>query len=404
MKKNLKHNIFLLLLCCCSWLSNQAQQGFRNKAMLDSIPAPGFYQINLSPVVSAALQPDMRDIRIADASGKQVPYILKSDLPVFSENKFTELPVVSVKKEKDGQTHIIIKNTLARTLQELLLIIKNTDADRSVTLSGSDDNQQWFIIKEHIYLNSFFSNTSDRFVQSLIFPASSYHYFKIIINGKDVLPVNIVKTGVYEQSVRTGKYEPVPIPVVTQKDSSDKFSYVFVQFTDHYFIDRLVLQVKGPKFYNRAVDIYAGSAGLQQSGFTLSSEKEAILPVTIKTDRLLLKIRNDDNPPLQINAVTGFQLNRYLLAYLEKSATYQLLFADSTASLPVYDLENFKDSIAGNAAVLGYGIIGNNILPAKKAGPEKSNSKMLIWMAIGLAVFVLLLLSYKLTGEIKKSN
>jgi len=99
MKKNLKHNIFLLLLCFCSWLSNQAQQGFRNKAMLDSIPAPGFYQINLSPVVSAALQPDMRDIRIADASGKQVPYILKSDLPVFSENKFTELPVVSVKKE-----------------------------------------------------------------------------------------------------------------------------------------------------------------------------------------------------------------------------------------------------------------------------------------------------------------
>jgi len=404
MKKNLKHNIFLFLLCCCSWLSNRAQEGFRSKAILDSVPASGFYQVNLLPALSASLQPDMRDIRIVDAAGKQVPYILKSDLPVFKDNRFTELPILSVKKEKDGQTHVVIENTRHLVLEELLLIIKNTDADRTVTLSGSDDNQQWFVIKEHIYLNSFFSNESDRYVQTLIFPASSYRFFKIIINGKDLLPLNIVKAGVYEQSLRTGKYGPVPAPLLTQKDSSDKFSYVWLQFANHYFIDKLVLQLKGPRFYNRAVDIYAGRAGLQQGSFTISSGKEAILPVNVKTDRLLLKIRNDDNPALQIDTATAFQLNRYLLTYLEKATAYQLLFADSAASSPVYDLENFKDSIAGNAMALNYSSIEKNITQVKNTEQKKNDGKILIWLAIGLAVVVLLLLSYKLTGEIKKSS
>src|SRR5450432_589587 len=99
MRKKPKHNIFLLLLCCCTWINSGAQQGFRNKTILDSIPASGFYQVNLLPAVIAALQPDMRDIRIMDARGKQVPYILKSDLPAFKENKFTAFPILSVKKE-----------------------------------------------------------------------------------------------------------------------------------------------------------------------------------------------------------------------------------------------------------------------------------------------------------------
>jgi hypothetical protein len=385
---------------CCLLSGGSAQTSFRKNVRLDSTKTPGFYQVNLSPAVCAALQQDMRDIRIIDATGKQVPYILRSDLPIFKDSKFTGLPVISVRKETDRQTHIVIENTLRQPLHELLLIIKNTDADRSVTLSGSDDNKSWFVIKEQIYLARSFSGTTDRSVQSLDFPASNYHYFKIIINGKDVLPVNIVKAGIYEESLRAGKYLPLPGTFILQKDSSDKYSYVYIRFNDFYFIDRLVIQVKSPRFYKRNAGIYTGNGTLLGS-FVISSEKEPVFPVDVKTNEILLKIRNNDNPPLQINNAAGYQLNKYLITYLEKPGVYRLLFSDSTATVPEYDLETFKDSIAANITLLRYGSIEKNILPAKKIVPRETDSRKLIWMAIGIAIVMLLLLTYKLTNEIK---
>ena len=370
---------------------------------MDSVPAAGFYQLNLLPHLAASLQPDMRDIRIVDATGKQIPYILKADPPIFKENKFTALPVIAVKKEADRQTHIVIENTLHRSLNQLLLIIKNTDAGRSVTLSGSDDNNNWFVIKEHIYLNNFVSSKTDRFIRSLDFPLSSYRYLKIIINGKDLLPLNIVQAGVYEQTQLTGKYLPLPPPLLLQKDSTDKSTYVSARFGHAYFTDRVIITVNGPKFYNRQAEIYDNAAGTHVllARFNISSDRETMVPLAAKTNRLLLKINNDDNPPLRVSAISAFQLNRYLITYLEKNAAYQLLFDDSTATAPVYDLEVFKDSIAGNAIPLLYGAIEKNKPAPKKLPANTTGNKVIIWMAIGFAVTILLLLSYKLLGDIK---
>ena len=104
-----------------------------------------------------------------------------------------------------------------------------------------------------------------------------------------------------------------------------------------------------------------------QSSFTISSDKETVVPVKLKTKKLLFKVSNNDNQPLQANAIDAFQLNKYLLAYLEKNvALTRLVFSDSAATVPSYDLESFKDSIAGNAPNLSYGVIEKNILPEKR--------------------------------------
>ena len=404
MKNMAKFNLILPWIFCCAWSGLQAQQGFQRRAMLDSVQAPGFYQINLLPNLTAALRSDMTDLRIK-GNGKEIPYILKSDVPFFNEDKFKELPILSARREADGQTHIVIENKLRLTLDELTLVIKNTDADRIVTLSGSDDNIKWFVIKEHIFLNSYFNNSTDRFVQALTFPKSTYYYFKIIINGKNLLAVNIIKAGIYEQSLRRGKYFPVPAPLLFQNDSSNKYSYITARFNDNYFVDRLVLQVKGPKFYKRAAELYTDEGGVQvlRGSFLITSEKESVVPVTVKAKRLLIRISNNDNPPLHIDSIAAFQLNKYLLAYFEKGNDYQLLFTDSAVAAPVYDLEAFKDSIQGVAGLLQYGIIEKVVPPQRKAAAANDYSKTVIWIAIAAAVFLLLFLSYKLIADIKKT-
>ncbi|HSC38422.1 MAG TPA: hypothetical protein VLD19_11135, partial [Chitinophagaceae bacterium] len=265
MKKKLLNKISAFSLLACSCLQSPAQMGFQYRAALDSVSQNGFYQINLLPGLAARLQPNLADIRIVDTAGKQVPYILKSDTPSFTQEWFSDLPIISNKKEADRQTHVVIENVPGKELSELLLVIKNTDAKRTVSLSGSDDNRNWYIIKENILLADMFIAEGDHFIQALRFPNSKYRYFKLTINGKDVLPVNIIKAGFFGKSLVSGTYVPVPGPRIVYKEEG-KYTYMFLRFDDNYFIDRLMLQsgFGGTRFYYRTLLIYAGAIGSEK--------------------------------------------------------------------------------------------------------------------------------------------
>jgi hypothetical protein len=405
MNQNRLNKLYILSAALLLCLQSTAQKGFLYKASLDTVPQQGFYQIVLRPPLAARLQPGLQDIRIADAAGKQVPYILKSDIPSFSESRFRAFPILSNKKEADRQTHVVIENNSGQPLSELLLVIKNTDANRTATLSGSDDSQHWYVIKENIVLNHFFTTEGDHFIQALDFPASGYRYFKIILNGKDLLPVNIVRAGVYEQSFINGKYMPLSPPRLLQKDSGDKYSYVFLRFDDDYFIDRLELHITGPRFYKRTLSIYAGHIGsaLETGEYTIRPDTPAVFPVGVKTNHLLLKIQNDDNPPLQVSTAAAFQLNKYLFTWLEKGKAYTLLFGDSSAIAPVYDLAYFKDSIGNTIESLAYGKTEyNKREPALAPAPKRS--RWAIWAALAAVSIVLLLLTAKMTRQINQRN
>ncbi|MBS1566029.1 MAG: hypothetical protein JST39_16695 [Bacteroidetes bacterium] len=403
MEQRKRNKLLLSALCLLLFHPGTAQKGFLYRAALDTVAQPGFYEIVLRPALAAQLQPGMQDIRIADANGRQVPYILKADIPSFSESRFREFPILSSRKEADKQTHVIIANNSGAALSELLLIIKNTDASRNVTLSGSDDSTHWYVIRENIALSHFFTTEGDHFVQALDFPLSNYRFFKVILNGKDLLPVNIVRAGVYEQSFINGRYLPLSRPRLLQKDSGDKYSYVFLRFDAAYFIDRLALQVSGPKFYKRTMWIYTGSIGAVQEvgSYIIQTDTPAVFNAGVKTDHLLLKIENDDNPPLHVDSVEAFQLNRYLYAWLEKGRGYSLLFGDSSATTPVYDLQYFKDSATGQARLLSYAKPVYN-KREEKALVAGARSRWPIWVSLGVVSVLLLLLTAKMTRQINQ--
>ena len=395
--------LFSVIIFIFLAFNSTAQNNFKYSAELDTINASGFYQILLLPEVVSKLQPNFADIRIINTERKQIPYLLQTDKPVFRRDYFTEMPIISTKKEADKQTHVVIENKAGRAINELILIIKNADASRSITLSGSDDKKQWYVIKENIFLNNLFTTTDDRFVQVLSFPSSKYVFFKIIIHGENVLPVNIISAGVYGQNLINGKFILVPAPAISQKDSSDGFSYVTLQFNDTYAVDRLELQVNGSKFFKRRIQIYNKDEVLDGSkdAFVASSEP-AVFLMSLKAGKLLLKIQNGDNPPLKITAASAFQLNRYLLAWLEKNIDYKIVFSDSLATLPHYDLEFFKDSIRSMVPLTYASIQKNNI--DQKQNNIASDNKKWMWLIIIVVLIGLLFFTYRITKEINNKQ
>lgn len=380
-----------------------AQNSFVYKASLDTINQSGFFNISLAPNIIAKCKNELEDVRIKDDGSHEVPYILYTEAARPNEESFTEFPL----SYSENRSAIILNNILPNSISKLFLLIKNSEAQRVATLSGSDDALHWFIIKENIVLQNEYNAGSDAFVQSVSFPPSSYKYFRIIMPGKNILPLNIIKAGVYRQSFSGNVYDSVPAPDIIQKDSSDKKSYCYLSFPDEYVIDKLSLVFSGSKYYKRSVAVFdKNTVGPPLTYDTIFSAKQAGIEFHVKTNRLLLVVENKDNAPLTLQSVSAYGLHTSVTAYLEKGKKYALYFGDSTAIAPSYDLEYFNDSIGNNIQSLQLKSIEKIKPGSDKKNEESDTNKWLLWGIILAVLLLLLYFSLRMIKDIshKKNN
>lgn len=405
MKKRNRFKFCLLAFGFFSALQAQSQKHFAYKGAIGTIKETKFYKINLSPEVVAKCKRGLDDIRIFDEEGKQVSYILKNDLPVFTRENFIVFPVIKATKEKDKQTHITLQSAIDKPIDNLLLFVKNTEAQRAFNISGSNDSLHWFIIKENIYLDNSFKADGETIIQSLSFPASNYKYFQLTILGDDVLPFNVAKAGIYKEDLIYGRYIQIPAPQISQIDSSNKMSYVRVHLDDKYLVNKIIIDVDGMKYYKRKFSLFEQNKmndflleGYLSSGFT----KEFI--VNAKADKFLLTINNEDNSPLKIKAVHAFQLKTYLLAYLQDGKNYSVKFGDSSLQAAKYDLSFFADSAGKSPAEIFVKNFEKNTSVVSTNSSSTKNDKLFLWTSIAVVLAALLYFTFKLMREVNKKS
>jgi len=393
--------ILLNMLCICA----AAQQQFKYKAALDSVVQNGFYTIHLPPVMIAKCQPQLEDIRVKDNAGNEAPYIINQQTNTFTATTIITLPFITANKPGS----VVLQNNSSKGTNELVFFIKNTAATRTVTLSGSDDAVHWFVIKENIALARDNNDNEDTFfTQTIHFPFSSYHYFQISMQGKDsLLPLNIFKAGVYRTtSTLHDSLDVITPPNIIQHDSTDKRSYIWLNFDNHYRIDKLQLYLTGTKFFNRPFTLYNavdGAPGALISGNITSGDSSATLNVQAKTNALLLVIDNRDNTPLTLNKAAAYQLPVNLVAYLDSGKTYNLFFGDSALQAPIYDLQYFKDSIYANTRPLAITTMEKTVVAAAaKTGLHFSG--WLLWSIIIAVLLLLIYFSFALLKDINRKT
>lgn len=399
------HKILIVVIYFFIAIQVHCQNNFAYKANLGEIKETRFYKIDLPPQVIAKCRPGLDDMRIFDESGKQVSYILKNDLPAFKKENLTEFSIIRNQREKDKQTHIVLQNITNKSVSNLLLFIKNTDVRRAFSISGSNDTLHWFIIKESIYLDNSFSRNDENIIQTLSFPQSDYKYFQLTILGENLLPFNIVKAGIYNEDVIYGKYAKIPGPGIFQKDSSNKKSYILLNFDDIYQINKLDLELEGAKYFKRKLSILESNKtnyDLLLNSY-LGSDSSNSFIIDSKNNQLQIIIDNEDNIPLKVKTVNAFQLNTCLLTYLRSGEKYFLKFGDSTIPAPKYDLQFFSDSIEKNPLELSVdGIEKNKIVNNVSNRDVSKNNHFLLWIIMGVILIILCFFTFKMIGEVNK--
>lgn len=400
-----KNSIALVALFFGLIFSASAQKTFKYGANLQKVDSTGFYRINLQPAFIAKAKGDMADIRIADAKGNFVPYIQAGSLPQKDQKSFVVFNTIDARLATDTGTTYIVENKTGLPLDRLWIKLQNTAVQRKVNLMGSDDLKQWFAIQENIPLQEAVQNSEGTYMQSLSFPASSYRYFKILVDDKNKTPIKFLQAGIYTEYAATLAYIPIPGLRFTHVDSN-KATFITIKLNDNYQVNKLHLNITAPKYFKRNVTIYQVINGYREAILEaeLNSVKNNDLLFAAKAKELQVQISNGDNQPLVISGINAYQSDEYVISYLEGKQSYHLLAGDSTAQAPEYDLKFFADSIKDNIPAISHGAITKNSIVIAEKPKAAKDYTVLIWLAIIAAVGVLLLLTLKMTKEVGKKK
>ena len=200
----------VLLICCLFCYSNIFAQQFRWNATVDSIENDGYYDILLSPQITSKMSANFADIRLLDFLGKEVPYVLNTEKHALRQTLFHEYEIIAKEHQNDWDyTRIVIHNKNRKIIDNFSVIIKNADVNKWLKLNGSDDNQNWYVIKDNYFFQSFFSTNETSEIRVLNFPPVNYEYFELLISDHFDKPLNILKIGYYDEQIEEGKFSEI---------------------------------------------------------------------------------------------------------------------------------------------------------------------------------------------------
>lgn len=404
-------NRFLLAvsLVCISGITANADD-FKVTSKLDSVKTAGYYKILLDPDIISYAGNDYADIRLINSKGIEIPYIFREEFPASSSTGFMEYNIIE--NEYSGskkRSRIVIHNQQKRILSDLILVLRNSGIEKEITLKGSDNNKEWFIItKGYPVKAGIYGETAGLFIFSI--PKSDYEYFEISTNDKKSDPIQIVKAGYYDTKIIQGLYTEVPAGKVSQTDSSNKKTYLKIEFQRPYEFSKIELNISGPDVYKRSVFLGYFTEKNNKRVFEIfnSYELSSLSPSIWETEKQKLKeltiiIENYDNSPLKADAVKFYQLNKYLIAKLDPGETYFVKAGNKTLKHPEYDLKYFANSISDSIQLIktkSSELDENN----KSSVTEVVFTKTILWIVIAVVVLLLGFFSIRMIREMGRNK
>ncbi|MEA2041521.1 MAG: hypothetical protein U9N85_03075 [Bacteroidota bacterium] len=404
-----KISITLLLLLTVG--SNFAQD-YHYQADIPVVSNSGFYKIFLSPEVTSKLQYNFPDIRLWNSSSEEIPFVFEVEKKMKNKDSVVFLTVLKNKhKALKSHTEVLIENDSLKTMANFAFLTDNIGVRKWIKLVGSYDKKEWYIIKDNFPVQTMNSDSSKSEILINNIPESQFKYYKVFFYDYNNTAVNIYSSYTYISDMAQENYVELPQPTISHLDTLNRTNVVLT-FDDSQFIDRLKLNVQGPKYFLRSAvlskirDVGEEAGGMYYDQIEKEIKIGSELSNTVnlsqyKAKQVKLTIDNRDNQPLRITDVKAYQQRTYIVAYLAAGKSYQLMFSDNQAEFPVYDLEYFTSKIPEEAIVLRVtNIEETNFRPAGVLRSKLWNIPLYyLWIGIGSVGLLLLYISGRVVFE-----
>ncbi|MFB9057788.1 DUF3999 family protein [Mariniflexile ostreae] len=379
----------------------------------------GLYRIRIPQNIRSYATKDLRDFRVWDTKGQQVPYFIQptSDYKKTKVSDFEAFPIISNTRIADSNATYIFKNSY-KTLDKAVLLIANYQGNKTYRLEGSNDQEHWFGLVNSGQLNQLSHAIETRVYKTIHFPVCSYPYLKIVFDDRHSLPINLLEIGIANTEtldIVPVTMENVPVESITFLEK-DKKTQIHARFERPEGIDQIQMVITAPDLYSRNAELYTLKEEEVKrrletyreyiATFTIRSDKALVfdLPTTIEQD-IYLEIDNKDNPKLHISDIHFMQAPVYLVASLKQGEPYKVTAGNDNLNFPDYDIFDATNTTKNELPIAEINTVAYQqpVTKAKDAIPFWQQS-WFMWCCIGLAAIMISYFAFSLLKDLSKNK
>lgn len=318
---------------------NVFAQQYAVQVEVNPVERTGFYRIFLNPTVTGKTQNQLQDIRLFDEKNNEIPIHLSCEDIKKREAIFEAFDV-----KKQAESNLIFEKKHHNPFSKIVMRVKNRDLTKHFRIQGSNDLKSWTTFNKDFEWNPLRSakNHKDTIQEHIIdIGENNYKYFKIVYLDSLRQNFDFVGLGTHHKTLLETIYSPIKEPLFEQYfDEKSKQSVFMFSFYQHHFLDRLELtfnkhdiKVKNEaKLYQVYEENGQQKERLLKTFFINDKEKTVIEFEKLFVKKMILRIEHLEKEPLILKKIEGYELKKYLIAYLYRSKKYTLKLGNDILS------------------------------------------------------------------------
>lgn len=360
-----------------------------------------WHKLTLPNAVFGKVNPNISDLRIygiAKSDTIEAPYFLR----VLSEkvvHKMIPFEIINKTKNENGY-YFTFQVDAEDAINQIKLNFDNTNFDWKVELQGTQNQQEWFTILEDYRILSIKNETTDFKFTTLNFQKAKYQFFRLLIKSNERPELQSAKLSKHE--ITEGNYNSHNIKKTKiTEDKQLKTTTVNLELEQAVVLSHLNIDVSNTFDYYRSLKIeYKNDSVKTEKGWKyyyqtiFNGTLNSLETNRFKTPNTIAKhfrimIANGDNQPLDINGVSAKGYKYQMIGRFTEAADYMLVYGNSKARKPSYDINKFEQKVSKKIKALKIGeeqVIVKSEQP--KVKPLFENSYWL-WGIIGLVILLL---------------
>lgn len=396
--------IVALLVVVMAALASSLPEAWRNwrysrAVELEPSEQPRLASIVVTPEVYAHAQTDLQDLRVIDDQGSQVPYVLHARTGSSrSEARDTRLLESSFTPGRFTQVVLDVgEKTPFHNAVEV--VTPEQDFITWVEVAVSDDAKNWRIVRDRAPIFRFRKEQREG-NQTISYSENNARYIRLrILDGTKRFPVTRAEASyhVTEEAERA----PVPVSLAPDAQAGPQASVWRADLGAATLpISEVRFEVEQAEFH-RAVRVRSSNDG-QEWEFNASGEiyrfrqgdkLQEWLRVDFPPARgrryWRVEVLNGSDPPLEGARPTLYTTPQRVIFWQKSERSYRLLYGQSRAEAPQYEMARLTDRKAMEGAAPGR--LGTEEVNASYADPQPWTERHagVIWVALGIAVALL---------------
>lgn len=390
--------------------------------------------------IYAATRSGFPDLRVVDQDGAEIPYLLQKELETRTETRreTSKSKLLALKKKGGKAVEItLLLDKDGPAAEGLTVFTPLTNFEHRLQVFGSDDGKNWSQLVENaeIYDYSRYMRISNR---DIPLPANNYRQFKVFVEEavqtreaelleltrklsgeKEVersekvdlqrVPLHIESIGFWHYRTETlpagAKTFVYPVAGFKVAQDAEKQTTIIDVATLREPLTGFKLQTVSRNFSREAVVQTAvqhgietrmqeiGNATLEALHFRdINRQQTTVTFPEQRQEHYRIVIRNRDNPPLEITAISAFGNGYNLLFLPQQHKTYSVRYGSDKSGQPDYDTAPIRELLRRGYKSVGIPLGAETAIASTPKAIDMAtllNSKFFLGAVAALMVAVL---------------